>query len=711
MKRVLFGIGALLTLGWSAPALSGGAFCTPDWRPENPTGGCSNQIAISPGNDSRINLFLLLQDRAGADGAGLSYPDLGWREFYGRNFLNWQDLRTTWYAAAEKREWPDSYGTRCQTVESGQEAYVTALESASGLGAADREFLQVSRSAMTAVCNDGVSALASMNNGMTKGNFFPTPRAFGPLSSPEGAFHSYLEASTSFYADDFQRAYPMYQALAKNSRNEWVTETALYMTARTALNEAIDAGATRWGGFEIDIVERAPAARAERDLRIYLSLYPSGRYAGSANGLIRKAQWLQRDYKRLGARYGALLAEVDPAQREAADLVEEVDDKYLIREAHGQPQTPLLLASDLLMRMRVWSDTEPSERVVTEAELAVYSEKFADHPELFSFLQANHAFYVRGEPREVLGLLPDAARSDSYTPLTFSRQYLRGLALHALKDRNEEGFWRDLIKGSNGIWQRPAVELALARNLEQAGKLDAVFAEDSPIQDQRLRRILLGQSAGIKTLKTQSRASDQPVSERSFALFTAMIKQLQHGQYDGFLDDRKLAEDVAPGSDRNLWNVYASENPPLDFFFNGTWSDGYDCPSLEGTVKRLRRNAKDVKGRLCLGDFYRLNGFDDFGFGGGYTEQGKTSALGERDYYRGDPTPRHDFYTSILSSRRVTRSDRAYALYRAIRCYAPNNRNTCGGAGVAKEQRARWFKQLKSDYASSRWAKDLEYYW
>jgi len=59
--------------------------------------------------------------------------------------------------------------------------------------------------------------------------------------------------------------------------------------------------------------------------------------------------------------------------------------------------------------------------------------------DLYGFLRANYAFYVDHDYRAVLQLLPDDARKPAYSPLAFSRQVLRGMALAELKfiDRAE----------------------------------------------------------------------------------------------------------------------------------------------------------------------------------------------------------------------------------------------------------------------------------
>ena len=120
--------------------------------------------------------------------------------------------------------------------------------------------------------------------------------------------------------------------------------------------------------------------------------------------------------------------------------------------------------------------------------------------------------------------------------------------------------------------------------------------------------------------------------------------------------------------------------------------------------------AKDVKGRLCLGEFYRLNGFDDFyEFDVNEDEKGGLGSFAS--LFPGKETPRAAFYSSIIADPAAARADKAYALYRAVRCYAPAGYNTCGGDDVEESQRKAWFNTLKRQYADTKWSKELEYYW
>lgn len=701
----------LLGAGWAGPAMASGDYCQPQWKPENPDLDCVSSIPIAPGNDSRINLFLLLQDRVGTNGAGKAYPDLGWRVYYGHNFLRWNEISAAWYprpAPLEDEteiEWDGGYG-RCQTIGSGKRSFLDALKSVAGIKDDARELLVTSRERLGELCEDGPGSVKLPS----ENGYFVNIGVNGIGDSPMG-FMTYLEASASFYGGEWARAKQYYGMLEGAKLDGWLTETAKYMIARTLLNEAMEQTEDEWGWFSVEKADEAVAKQSEEAFRAYLTAYPQGRYSDSARGLIRKALWLQRDSARLGKAYADALDTTDAAAEETGRLVEEIDDKLLVRDKDGTTGDPLLTAANLLMWMRPDGfDYESGQ--LTKAQLEAKAPIFADHPELWSFLQASHAFYVEKDYERVRDLLRDDARQESYAPLAFSRQYLRGLALHALGDRNEEGFWRELIGGADGIWQRPAVELALARVLEQKGDLAKAFAADSPIRDARIRRILLGMSAGPGILKAQARAKDTPEGENSFATFAVLWRQLQHQEFKGFLDDLPLASQHKPGEDYyGMWGLLDEPIAPANVFVTGKTTDEFACPSLEQTARTLAAKPKDAGALLCLGDFFRLNGFDDLAFMSRWPEQDLTGEIGTKDNYPGKVMPRHDYYTAIMNDPAATRDQQAYAHYRAIRCYAPSGNNSCGGEGVEIETRIAWFKRLKARYAGTKWAKELKYYW
>ena len=75
------------------------------------------------------------------------------------------------------------------------------------------------------------------------------------------------------------------------------------------------------------------------------------------------------------------------------------------------------------------------------------------------------------------------------------------------------------------------------------------------------------------------------------------------------------------------------------------------------------------------------------------------------------PLTRAAIYAGIVDDRAAAPNERAYALYRAVRCYAPSGNNSCGGEGVEVPQRRAWFQRLKREFPASPWTKKLNLYW
>ena len=66
---------------------------------------------------------------------------------------------------------------------------------------------------------------------------------------------------------------------------------------------------------------------------------------------------------------------------------------------------------------------------------------------------------------------------------------------------------------------------------------------------------------------------------------------------------------------------------------------------------------------------------------------------------------------AFWNARAAGQTDKAYALFRAINCYAPAGYNSCGGQDVEPAVRKAWFRQLKTGFADTQWGKSLQYYW
>lgn len=683
--------------------------CDPTWSLFGGSQACHNRVVIGPGNDSRVNLLALLRDSAGlgltgAVTGGGDYPKPEYDEGgFGHTFLDWGMVTRQWVPAFDPQAEPpaDVIDGPCAAFRAATPQYTDALAADRALPQAERAALAAARTQLVARCAD------------------PKLPAVLPAvavsSTPGKAFLGYLAASDAFYATRYSEAASGYAALV-GAPDPWVAETARYMVARAELGAALVHSMDEYGFFGgLRAVDKAAALRGKAALADYLRSYPKGRYADSAKGLERRALWLSGDFPALGQRYESVLAQAPKEGEALVDLINEADGKYLSTADNPNPRGGglLLLAAADLMAMRVANpddryDQGGAEKPLDAATLASQQAAFLRAPELFAFLQANHAFYIAKDYARVLQLIPDDAKRASYTPLAFSRQVLRGQALAAKGDPNEAGFWLELLGGAKALWQRPTVELGLAMNWERHGKLAEVFAPGSPITDRMVREILLTHSAGPALLRRVALDTAKVQTERDAALFTLLYKQLSRGDYAGFRTNQPLVRGDAPTD--GLWGFAPGSPAPLGLFAKGrTAQAGFACPALQGTVAALAANPQDVHARLCLGEFWRLNGFD--GFTALDTAPSKGLLGGAANDFPGKPTPRGVIYAAVIADPRAAPDDRAYALYRAVNCYGPSGYNGCGGEDVPIAQRKGWYDRLKREFPRSVWAQKQKYYW
>jgi hypothetical protein len=685
----------------ASPAMASGDYsCTPIWKLAV-LGGieCGNRAMLSPGNDTRANMLLL--QRGGM--APISTPfgpalAQGNDPSFGRTFFDWSALVRTY--ATDGDSGGIVSGSRCDSLSAGADAFERALAANARLTADDRETLSKARGNLALRCSAGGQGTVAT----------PWPERLSGV--PARAFLGYLQGADAFYAGAWDEARKAFSAL-RTAPDAWVAETAAYMLIRVELNAAQEQAFDEYGYFRgATATDRAAVARGQQAIAAYLKRYPHGTYAASAQGLKRRALWLGGDLAALAGEYERLLDAAAPGSEEALSLIQEIDNKLLFATGAGQAiRTPQLLAAYDLLRMRTDADEtgEEAHPSLSAAELAGQKPLFARQPQLYAYLLAAQAFHVDKDYRRVLSLVPAAAGKDAVTaPLAFSRQMLRGMALAALRDPQEEAHWRALLQAIPAPYQREQAELGLALAWQRSGKLSAIFAPGSPVQDPTIRKILLSRIAGPDLLRKVASDSTASRQVRDVALFTLLQKSLLTGRYADFGRDRML---IPAGSSTvsYLWDFPYSETIPVGLFSGGKWSDGYPCPALSATAATLARNPADPAARLCLADFWRLNGFDLFD---ALKPDEDTDALGAGpDLFPGTPATRAAIYAAVLADPRTAGEERAYALYRSIRCYAPSGNNDCGGDEVPVAQRQAWFRQLKKDYPSSRWAKSLSYYW
>ena len=613
--------------------------------------------------------------------------------------VNWAEA----FAPKSGRYTAGSSASRCQINITGREAFVRALRQAKRLPKAERAALIEARLLVEPKCkgNGEEDHLAKL----------PAVR-----SSTGKAFRTYLASALEFYDGDFDAATIGFSSLAK-ARDKWLRETALYMIARSELNRSQAGAFGRYGFFDLKTVDKGAIANAERGFGLYLKKYPDGQYSGSARGLMRRVYWLSGNVAKLSAEYERAMDNAAVTSFDRVGLIEEMDDKLLPGLVQsGGADDPVLTAMILLYRMREPGydfHLDGDRPDLTRADIEAMRPRFADHPRLFEYLQAVHAFYVAKNPAQVLKIIPDDARRSSYNYLDFSRQVLRGMALEATGDRNARGFWEQLIQGSNAHGQRAAVELALAMNLERGNALERVFVDGSSVGNQMMRDILLLRVAGPELLRRQAKKSEAKPKERDLALYTLLYKNLAYGNYADFLSDLSLVPDGANAGGPYFGYQYESGfyeavEVPVGVFGRKIDYEDFDCPQLKRTVAALESNAKDRGARLCLADYFRIAGFDDYWLN---SPADADELGGSKSRFSGEPLSRLEIYKDIIADRKTSANDRAYALYRAIWCYGPSGNNSCGGQEVPTSQRGAWFRQLKRNYPNSRWARQLKYYW
>ena len=710
-RRLAVLLGLAVPLGFwalsAAPARASGDVCEPHLRLDTGAlGECDTIAALSPGNDTRANLLMLLFDRHGlppSPPAATAGPILGWRDFRDAFAPGGAPSGST-YAAGE--------GSRCRTNDGGTSAFDAAV-AAAALPEEERTALVSARAALKPDCAAAAPAPAVPQPGTVAAPAAqpspppPSDPVAGVGSGLGHAFASYLAGTAAFYGARFDDAAHAFEPL-RHSPDPWLADAAAYMVARTGVNrlqaDAFDGYGTMKAGF---VADPAEAARVEASLDAYLKAHPDGRYVVSARGLLRRVDWLAGWTEKLAGRYAELMAQ--PAAARGVDdlsLVEEIDDKLLPKLTPAMTRDPLLLAVMDLKAMRR-SDAPPGPPPA-RPDLDGQRAAFAGTPALYDLLSAAAAFYVDGASAPVLKGLPDDTRRRDGDYLWFSRQFLRGQALEAAKDRNARGFWRELDPGLSRPLTRSLVELALALHDEEHGHLDDVFAPDSLVADPTMRETLLENGAGPALLRARAGDASATAHERGVALYTLLYKGVTRGLYADFLADLGSVPADAPAAPGSAPAAGGSGNVVLGAFARGETAGEIGCPSLPATASRLAADPASPRSRLCLAEFVRLNEMDDDAVD---KPPSKGDLGGAPTAFPGRPYARSATYASVIADRDAPADDRAYALYRAVRCYQPSGGNACGGPDAPKATRHGWYDALKRDYPGSRWAKRLTLWW
>ena len=648
---------------------------------------------LSPANDSRLNLRLLLLDAhaqavvhppAPVEADITSAPLFARADFsiaYGAEPAadpdNERELNDTIFS--------DEEGFRCVSDAAGSEAFVAAVQAEAALSPEERKALTDARQAITQTCQNDVAA----------------PPTVAVASPKAREFAAYLAGASAFYHGEFDTALANFQPLEK-SGDAWLREATRYMVGRTQLNKAqVGAFSGLDGAPEPKPRDRDSLAAAEKELKSYLADFAGGRYAASARGLLRRVYWLGGEKEKLAAEYGWQMAHAGEAgaNLDPASLAQEIDSKFLDAKLSGG-HDPQLLAVEDLMRMRKSYEAKPA---LTAKDLKAQAPDFAGADGLFSYLQAAEAFYVEGDAAAALDRLGPAPTGALTPPrLSFSREVLRGQALMAAgRSAEATTHWRALLALADLPWEKEAVELGVALSYERQGLLNKAFEGETRLSSPRLRALLLRYEAGPILLRE---AMTNPLStekERALARFVLLFKEATHAQYKNFLRDftpeaRKDDKPSAlPGGRKASLFAWAGVKSP------------YPCPAFTAVMEELAASPESAQGRLCLAEFVHQSDLDDFD-----DVRPHDNELGAaKPIFPGADYSPGESFKAIAADEAAPSKDKAYALYRLVNCYATSGTNHCGGKSVNQAQRKAWFQALKTKYADSSWAKSQRIYW
>jgi hypothetical protein len=171
--------------------------CYPDWKVKQTAyQGCSGMALLAPGNDTRINLLMLLHDRHGD--VGVSHAT-SYDAMERRGAAQPFDFGTFALDLGQKPPESDEIGSfggsRCVSNVKGQTDFEAALTAAKGLSADESTILANARRTMNPECGDGSDMRALV-----------AEAAASVRSATGKSFADYLRGAAAFYDGDYATA-------------------------------------------------------------------------------------------------------------------------------------------------------------------------------------------------------------------------------------------------------------------------------------------------------------------------------------------------------------------------------------------------------------------------------------------------------------------------------------------------------------------------
>ncbi len=253
---------ALITgcLGVQEARASSDDSCYPSWNLKRDTLDVCNSLPfLSPGNDSRVNLQLLLADAGQASIPNRALTDDEQQLGYGQvpfPLARWLDGAapedaTDSTSTASLADLAARIGLPVDTVQSSADSFASGEGSrcrsnnpltaqdflsqlllADSLTAGERQALAKARLTLLGACQWDETQLSVLLPGDLQ-------------SAPAKAYRTYLKGAADFYSGRFADALKSFRSL-QDSDQAWLKETSRYMVARALLNQAQQNASTRW---------------------------------------------------------------------------------------------------------------------------------------------------------------------------------------------------------------------------------------------------------------------------------------------------------------------------------------------------------------------------------------------------------------------------------------------------------------------------------
>jgi hypothetical protein len=536
-------------------------------------------------------------------------------------------------------------------------------------------------------------------------------------SVAQGAVKDYLDyitAADAFYNDDFNEAESRFRALT-HAQRAWVKETATYNLIRVAIRKTQASAEDKYGFLDIETVNKALAGSIMPAIQDYLATYPNGKYVESAKNLKRRAYWLNGDDKTLLMAFQEAIEEIRKKNdfSSAVNLAVEIDNKYLFAHYYDDRNNlppaltniewdkPVLAAAQILVRLRKLDKQNGKNSIVDLREIQAHETNFKakNADTIYQYILLAYDFFEEKNYDAVIQASQnwhDGLNNGDYA--AFSIASLRAFALEKLQRYDDAAA---LLKELHALSPSPLLkdhfELAQAQNLVASGKARDIFTADSVIQSANIKERVLRGSANAEVLQY---VLDQPHTskeEKSTGLATLLHKSLMTKQFKALLKYQKKYANF------ELENLYG-----LAYLRAETISsdDNFVCPSWSSVLTDLTGEDPSPRNQICLGE--RLRTLEDHIYLNIYSDEelgGTDDGFGKRDLTR------LELYLPLIDNPAVKGEDEAYALRRAIYCFATTGSNHCGNEDIPIETRKYWFNKLKKEYKNSEWSIKQKYYW